>query len=156
MPLAETVSVPETSEPLVVPPEETVSVPALMSENSQSYSLPWSILVGSSEMTRCYTQIESPLGPLLLAIDETGLREIGFVNGRNPAQPQSGWKEDCTPLRQTIHQLRAYFAGELEKFDLPLAPEGTPFQLAVWRRLSEIPKLHELWAWPMAPTRSPS
>src|ERR1700733_3668936 len=110
-----------------------------MSENSQSYSLPWSILVGSSEMTRCYTQIESPLGPLLLAMDETGLREIGFVNGRKPAQPQSGWKEDCTPLSETIDQLRAYLAGELEKFDLPLAPEGTAFQLAVWRRLSDIP-----------------
>jgi methylated-DNA-[protein]-cysteine S-methyltransferase len=38
-----------------------------------------------------------------------------------------------------MRQLRAYFAGELETFDLPLAPEGTPFQLEVWRRLCEIP-----------------
>jgi methylated-DNA-[protein]-cysteine S-methyltransferase len=35
--------------------------------------------------------------------------------------------------------LRSYFASEREDFDLPLAPEGTPFQLEVWRRLSEIP-----------------
>ena len=41
-------------------------------------------------------------------------------------------------LRETIRQLRAYFAGELETFDLTLAPQGTPFQLAVWNRLCEI------------------
>ena len=42
-------------------------------------------------------------------------------------------------MREAIRQLAAYFAGELEIFDLPLAPEGTPFQLAVWRRLNDIP-----------------
>ena len=41
--------------------------------------------------------------------------------------------------KRPIRQLRAYFAGELETFDLPLAPQGTPFQLGVWRRLCEIP-----------------
>ncbi len=43
------------------------------------------------------------------------------------------------PLREAVRQLRAYFAGELERFDLTLAPEGTPFQLSVWNRLYEIP-----------------
>ncbi len=90
-------------------------------------------------MTRCFTQIESPLGPLLLAADEAGLREIRFVNGRHPAQPESFWKEDRAPHRETIGQLQAYFAGELENFDLQLAPEGTKFQREVWRRLCEIP-----------------
>ena len=42
-------------------------------------------------------------------------------------------------MGETIRQLRAYFAGELENFDLPLAPQGTPFQLSVWNRLCEIP-----------------
>ncbi len=86
-----------------------------------------------------YTKIESPLGPLLLAANDAGLREIRFVNGRHPAQPDPSWREDRAPLVQTIRQLQAYFAGDLEKFDLPLAPEGTPFQLGVWRRLCEIP-----------------
>lgn len=90
-------------------------------------------------MTISYTQIESPLGPLLLAADEASLREILFVNGRRPAAPDPSWKEDRAPLRETIRQLRAYFAGELESFDLPLAPQGTPFQQNVWRRLCDIP-----------------
>jgi methylated-DNA-[protein]-cysteine S-methyltransferase len=35
--------------------------------------------------------------------------------------------------------LRAYFGGELEAFDLVLAPKGTPFQLSVWKKLCQIP-----------------
>jgi methylated-DNA-[protein]-cysteine S-methyltransferase len=86
-----------------------------------------------------YAQIESPLGPLLLAADDAGLRFIEFVNGRRNACPDSTWREDPTALKEPIQQLSAYFRGELETFDLPLAPGGTPFQLAVWRRLCEIP-----------------
>jgi methylated-DNA-[protein]-cysteine S-methyltransferase len=86
-----------------------------------------------------YTRIDSPLGPLLLAADAAGLRQIHFVNGRHPAKPDPAWREDPTPLKETIRQLRAYFAGELETFDLPLAPEGTPFQLKVWKLLCDIP-----------------
>ena len=86
-----------------------------------------------------FTQIESPIGPLLLAADDASLREIHFVNGRHPCKPDSSWKEDRPPLKETIRQLRAYFAGELENFDLPLAPQGTSFQQEVWRRLCDIP-----------------
>ena len=87
----------------------------------------------------CYARIESPLGALLLAADDAGLRQIRFVNGRHPASPDPSWQEDSTPLQPAIRQLRAYFAGELEAFDLRLAPEGTPFRLNVWRELCEIP-----------------
>lgn len=36
-------------------------------------------------------------------------------------------------------QLDEYFRGERKDFDLPLALPGSPFQLEVWRALSEIP-----------------
>ncbi len=42
-------------------------------------------------------------------------------------------------MKETIRQLHSYFARELEEFDLPLAPEGTAFQLRVWKRLCDIP-----------------
>jgi len=42
-------------------------------------------------------------------------------------------------LGETIAQLRAYFAGRLRAFDVPLAPGGTPFQAAVWQALLTIP-----------------
>ena len=36
-------------------------------------------------------------------------------------------------------ELRRYFAGRLRSFRVPLALVGTPFQLAVWRRLRRVP-----------------
>ena len=35
--------------------------------------------------------------------------------------------------------MRAYFAGKLRAFDLPLDLGGTPFQLRVWHELERIP-----------------
>lgn len=86
-----------------------------------------------------YSQIETPAGPLLLAADDAGLRQILFVNGRASVRPDPAWHQDRTALAEPIRQLRAYFAGDLQTFDLPLAPQGTPFQLEVWRRLRDIP-----------------
>jgi len=87
-----------------------------------------------------YTQIVSPIGPLLLAGDETGLQRVNFVNGRDhQAKPDPGWIEDPKPLREATRQLSAYFGGELENFDLPLTMQGTPFQLNVWKNLCDIP-----------------
>lgn len=45
-----------------------------------------------------------------------------------------------TPLlREAKSQLDAYFAGQLKEFSLPLAPQGTDFQMKVWKALSTIP-----------------
>jgi methylated-DNA-[protein]-cysteine S-methyltransferase len=87
----------------------------------------------------CYTRMESPVGPLLLVADESGLRRIDFVNGRNAGAPDPQWYEDAEHFREPLRQLRAYFGGELEAFDLTIAPQGTPFQLTVWNRLCDIP-----------------
>ena len=86
--------------------------------------------------------MESPTGRLLLAADEIGLRHIIFADGREPAEPRPDWRpagnDDITLLRETIRQLRAWFAGELREFDLKLAPEGSAFHQRVW---SELPKI---------------
>ena len=87
----------------------------------------------------CYTRMASPVGPLMLMADDAGLRRIDFVNGRSPVRSDPHWRESAEYLGEAVRQLLAYFAGELEAFDLPLVPQGTPFQLAVWKRLCEIP-----------------
>ena len=89
-------------------------------------------------MPTFFTKIESPVGPLLLASDGKSLREVRFLNGRNSTQPDPEWREDSGALEGPIGQLRAYFAGELKDFDLPLAPQGTPFQQKVWAELCSI------------------
>ncbi len=86
-----------------------------------------------------YTEIKSPVGWLLLAGDEARLHEIQFLNGNRGQSADPEWREDAAPFREVIRQLNSYFAGELKDFDISLAPQGTPFQLDVWRHLMEIP-----------------
>jgi len=87
----------------------------------------------------CYTTMESPVGELLLGGDECGLRLVSFENGKHALRVRPEWKEDRAVFGKVIQQLRAYFAGELQEFDLPLAVEGTEFQLRVWQSLRTIP-----------------
>lgn len=46
---------------------------------------------------------------------------------------------DTPLLARAKAQLTRYFAGELQEFDLPLAPAGTEFQQRVWAELLKIP-----------------
>jgi methylated-DNA-[protein]-cysteine S-methyltransferase len=86
-----------------------------------------------------YTTMKSPIGPLLLAGDESGLRLVHFANGRRPQRPQRDWREERAPFKEAVRQLESYFAGHLQDFDLPLLLDGTEFQLLVWRNLRKIP-----------------
>ena len=47
------------------------------------------------------------------------------------------------PLREAhaflVRQLASYFGGKLRTFTVPLAPEGTHFQMRVWEELRHIP-----------------
>ena len=45
----------------------------------------------------------------------------------------------CPVIEAAISQLQEYAAGTRTEFDLPIAPTGTDFQLAVWQALREIP-----------------
>jgi methylated-DNA-[protein]-cysteine S-methyltransferase len=83
--------------------------------------------------------MESPVGKLLLAADDTGLRHLIFADGREPARPGPHWREGAAPLTEAIRQLRAWFAGDLREFSLALAPEGPAFHQRVWRELCNIP-----------------
>ncbi|WP_242108461.1 methylated-DNA--[protein]-cysteine S-methyltransferase [Luteimonas aquatica] len=94
-----------------------------------------------------YRHVDSPVGPLLLASADDGLRLIEFEAPWHPAKRDARWREgDDAVLRETRRQLDAYFAGKRRDFDLPLAPHGTPFQMQVWRTLAEIP-WGETWSY---------
>jgi len=86
-----------------------------------------------------YTTWESPVGTLLLAGDAEALRLVSFEGSKHSAPPRQEWKESKMQFAEVIRQLQAYFRGELKEFDVPLAMEGTEFQLRVWNALREIP-----------------
>jgi methylated-DNA-[protein]-cysteine S-methyltransferase len=80
--------------------------------------------------------VDSPVGPLVLVASSTGLRAIDFgVRPGRSAIPDG----ESAVLDEAEHQLAEYFAGERQDFDLPLEPEGTPFQMSVWQVLHSIP-----------------
>ncbi len=86
-----------------------------------------------------YTFIPSPVGRLLLSGDGHQLHMLSFTMGCRAREPEPAWTEDDVPFREVIRQLEEYFAGVRREFQLPLAPQGTPFQLAVWEALQRIP-----------------
>jgi methylated-DNA-[protein]-cysteine S-methyltransferase len=88
--------------------------------------------------TLLYTSADSPLGELLLLGDGESLRGLYMQDGRKPAAIRPGWRRDPAPFATALAQLDEYFAGQRTRFELPLAPSGTPFQLSVWNELGQI------------------
>jgi methylated-DNA-[protein]-cysteine S-methyltransferase len=87
------------------------------------------------------TTIDSPIGTITLVVDEEALVEVHFPNESSPSTTDAA---DAAPsahpvLGRAAAQLDEYFAGDRLEFDVPLAPEGTPFQLAAWQALRTIP-----------------
>jgi methylated-DNA-[protein]-cysteine S-methyltransferase len=84
--------------------------------------------------------MQSPVGPLLLVADRSGLRRLHFAaRSRRAELPPADAVEDAEALAPVVRQLEEYFAGERRTFDLSLAPGGTPFQAQVWTELCRIP-----------------
>lgn len=87
-----------------------------------------------------YDIVESPVGRILLTGDERALGGLYLLDaGEHSASVRSGWVLRPGGFPAAAEQLAEYFAGTRKEFDLPLAPHGTPFQLAVWAELTRIP-----------------
>lgn len=84
-----------------------------------------------------FATYSSPIGPLTLLMDARALAGL-WMEPRAP-QPRREWVRDPGAVAHVFRQLDAYFAGELARFDVPLALKGTAFQMRVWTALCEIP-----------------
>lgn len=88
-----------------------------------------------------YDRFDSPIGPLTIAADASGLRHVLFAQHCRPARDQASWllASDADVLVQPRRQLLQYLNGQRQHFDLALAPVGTDFQRTVWQALARIP-----------------
>ena len=86
-----------------------------------------------------YTRTPSPLGPLLLVGTADALTSLWLPSDRGRLDPEPEWVQSPRPFKEIVRQLDAYFAGQLRRFDLSLAPAGTAFQQRVWGALCDIP-----------------
>ena len=80
-------------------------------------------------------EVQSPIGRLTLVESDGEL--VGLYMESYPAPPAE--RRTSPLLDRAQAQLREYFAGGRDRFDLPLRPEGTEFQRAVWTELTRIP-----------------
>src|SRR4029079_1257543 len=110
-------------------------------------------------MTTYYSIFESPIGPLLLTSDGTNITRLymndheggptanaDFAESKNHhakfgSLPLREWQkgDDQPIIRKARKQIEEFFDGKRQSFELPLAPEGSEFQRAVWKELTRIP-----------------
>jgi methylated-DNA-[protein]-cysteine S-methyltransferase len=95
-----------------------------------------------------FCNIESPIGRLTLTSDGTSLTGLYMANPAKPPPRTANWVMDTSaaPLPEAARQLREYFAGDRQTFNLPLHKNGTEFQKQVWRELTAIP-FGETWSY---------
>ena len=90
----------------------------------------------AADARRCHPSVpqlsfHSPLGAVTLSEEDGAIVALDWGWGRD---------QDGTPLLlQAREQLCAYLDGELDHFDLPLFPAGTPYRRRVWSELQAIP-----------------
>ena len=76
-------------------------------------------------------------GYFTILSDDYYIRKLEF--GKRTLPANAIWKEDHPLLQAASQQLTEYFEGARQSFSLPLTPDGTPFQKAVWDALQQIP-----------------
>ena len=83
--------------------------------------------------------IDTPLGPLTALACDAGLMGLWFDRQRHSPGALDAPVDDAQRwIAQAREELALYFAGKLRAFGVRLAPRGTEFQEAVWRRLCAI------------------
>lgn len=91
-----------------------------------------------------YNLVPSPFGQLGVVISDLGVHAIGWpdtLDDRNADDNLSKLdRSDAHPVyKRVAEQLKEYFSGTRQIFDIPLILNGTRFQNSVWSLLREIP-----------------
>lgn len=97
------------------------------------------------EKTIWRSRYASPLGTLFMASLPSGLVDIAIGAGeaafikRLEANYGSRGVRDDKRFNALFRKLDKYFRGDRVSFDIPLAPQGTKFEISVWNVLRRIP-----------------
>jgi methylated-DNA-[protein]-cysteine S-methyltransferase len=87
-----------------------------------------------------FSAMPTPLGKLGIFADAKAIYRVEFIDrvkACDLADSKIGKENDLTLMAKK--QLEQYFCGETTEFNLPLAPQGTPFRQQTWQALQKIP-----------------
>ncbi|WNR45013.1 methylated-DNA--[protein]-cysteine S-methyltransferase [Paenibacillus roseipurpureus] len=104
-------------------------------------------------MTTCtqlhYTEIDTPIGPLVLVASPQGLCKVEFGTAKDNREGREQWARRwygeheliqlAEPLAAIVGQVAQYFQGERKDFDVEIDLRGTDFQKRVWQALQAVP-----------------
>jgi methylated-DNA-[protein]-cysteine S-methyltransferase len=94
---------------------------------------------GTAHRLVAQSRIDSPLGPLTLAASARGLALVWFDRQQHRTDSVDAPLHPGHPLLQHAErEFAAYWGDARHAFTLPLDPQGTPFQQAVWQVLRGI------------------
>ena len=85
--------------------------------------------------------IETPLGHIKTAAGNDMITGLWFIGQKYFPKEADSWQEksDYAVFQYLRNWLKDYFAGKNPPVNIPLNPQGTPFQLSVWAELKNIP-----------------
>ena len=87
-----------------------------------------------------YDYYQSPRGRMLLVADDKALTGVYFTGQKYQPRIEGEWSRDEShaPLRQAKRELAEYFGGTRMRFNVKIAPHGTPFLRAVWKAIAGV------------------
>ena len=88
-------------------------------------------------MALTYRTVSTPLGDITAVADDAGLTQV--ILAGDDGSVLAAATEGGPIVDAAAQQLAEYFAGERMAFDVPLAPQGTEFQMTVWKALGDVP-----------------
>jgi methylated-DNA-[protein]-cysteine S-methyltransferase len=88
-----------------------------------------------------FAELDTPVGLVRVVAADGAIRRVDMqTQERFRDVPAGAHQPDDPLLRQTVEQLREYFAGRRLSFELPMNPAGgTAFQRRAWQALCAIP-----------------
>src|ERR1700730_12015606 len=92
--------------------------------------------------TTVNTTVDSPIGELTLVADGGRLTGVYFPHHWYPPDPAACGRRSATGFDESERQLAEYFAGQRQRFDLPLDARGDEFSRRVWELIDRIPYGH--------------
>ena len=93
-----------------------------------------------------YDYYQSSRGRMLLVADDHALTGVYFTGQKYHPRIDKKWtRADMhAPIRQAKRELSEYFDGQRTRFTVKIAPQGTPFQSAVWKAIAGAPFGHTI------------
>ena len=99
--------------------------------------------MGSEPDPRALKSFASPIGRLAVLCNSHALLEVRFGAA---ARERAGSTEAAVLCGRASGEIEAYLAGDLRRWSVSIEPRGTPFQLAVWQAMCDIP-YGETWTY---------